>query len=127
MAKSLVSRRHRTRRGLTLGKFLPPHRGHQYLIDFARHFVDELTVLVCSTDTDSIPGALRYQWMRSLFSDCRILHVTDEVPQAPEESADFWPIWTELLKREVPLGKIFKTHHHHRCYRNKEIKLVGCH
>jgi outer membrane protein assembly factor BamB len=23
------------------------------------------------------------------------------------------------LEREVPLGKIFKTHHHHRCYRNK--------
>jgi outer membrane protein assembly factor BamB len=23
------------------------------------------------------------------------------------------------LAREVPLGKIFKTHHHHRCYRNK--------
>jgi outer membrane protein assembly factor BamB len=23
------------------------------------------------------------------------------------------------LKKEVPLGAIFKTHHHHRCYRNK--------
>jgi len=23
------------------------------------------------------------------------------------------------LKNKVPLGKIFKTHHHHRCYRNK--------
>ncbi len=23
------------------------------------------------------------------------------------------------LRREVPLGKTFKTHHHHRCYRNK--------
>ena len=31
----------RPRRGLVLGKFMPPHLGHCYLVDFARAYVDE--------------------------------------------------------------------------------------
>lgn len=104
MAESVPSNRLGTERGLTLGKFLPPHAGHQYLIDFARHFVRDLTILVCSTPSDPIPGTHRYHWMRNLFPDCRVVHVTDDVPQTPEESRDFWPIWTELIKRETPRG-----------------------
>ena len=42
--------------GFLLGKFLPPHRGHQYLIDFARNHVDHLTVLVCTIAREPIPG-----------------------------------------------------------------------
>ncbi len=34
-------------------------------------------------------------------------------------SLNGYDLHTGELKREVPLGKIFKTHHHHRCYRNK--------
>ncbi len=34
-------------------------------------------------------------------------------------SVNGYDLRTGELKREVPLGLIFKTHHHHRCYRNK--------
>jgi outer membrane protein assembly factor BamB len=34
-------------------------------------------------------------------------------------SANGYDIKTGELKKEVPLGSIFKTYHHHRCYRNK--------
>ncbi len=94
----------RPRRGLVLGKFLPPHLGHRYLIEFARAYVAELTVLVCSVEREPIPGALRYDWMRRWFPDCRVVHVDDEVPQAPEEHPDFWPVWRALLRREAPRG-----------------------
>lgn len=94
----------RPRRGLVLGKFMPPHLGHRYLIDFARAYVEELTVLVCSIEREPIPGPLRYDWMRRWFPDCRVVHVDDEVPQAPEEHPDFWPIWRALLRREEPRG-----------------------
>ncbi|MFQ6009264.1 MAG: hypothetical protein ACE5K8_09995, partial [Candidatus Zixiibacteriota bacterium] len=30
-----------------------------------------------------------------------------------------YDLHTGQLKKKVPLGNIFKTHHHHRCYRNK--------
>ena len=35
------------------------------------------------------------------------------------ESVNGYDIKSGELKKSVPLGKTFKTHHHHRCYRNK--------
>ncbi|MDP6708296.1 MAG: AAA family ATPase, partial [Alphaproteobacteria bacterium] len=92
------------RRGLILGKFMPPHTGHQHLIDFARSYADRVTVLVCSLADDPIPGALRHRWVQELHPDCRVVHVTDVVPQAPEEDPAFWPIWRELIHRHEPRG-----------------------
>ena len=34
-------------------------------------------------------------------------------------SINGYDLQTGKLEREVPLGKVFKTYHHHRCYRNK--------
>jgi NadR type nicotinamide-nucleotide adenylyltransferase len=86
------------KRGMILGKFLPPHKGHCYLIDFARHFVNELTIVVGSLQNEPIPGVLRYQWMKELFPDCQVLHLADELPQAPSETPDFWWLWEKSLK-----------------------------
>jgi NadR type nicotinamide-nucleotide adenylyltransferase len=85
--------------GLILGKFLPPHRGHQYLVDFGRRYVERLTVLVCSLKAEPIPGALRFDWMREMFPDARVVHVTDENPQEPHEHPEFWRIWTDTVFR----------------------------
>ena len=91
-------------RGLVLGKFLPYHVGHAHLIRTARAAVDELVVLVCSLERESIPGPYRFAWVRDAHPDCRVIHVADEVPQTPEESAEFWPIWTALISRYA--GKV---------------------
>ncbi len=90
--------------GLILGKFLPPHAGHRYLVDFARGYGAELTVLVCSLRRDPIPGTLRAAWMRELFPDARVVHVTDENPQEPHEHPRFWDIWHDTIRRAVPTG-----------------------
>ncbi|MFU8803202.1 MAG: AAA family ATPase, partial [Bradymonadaceae bacterium] len=90
--------------GMLLGKFMPPHLGHVYLIDFARHYCEDLTVLMCSIEREPIPGALRYQWMQELCAGVRLIHVTDEVPQEPSEHPGFWPIWHDLIRRHIPHG-----------------------
>lgn len=90
-----------TARGLVLGKFLPYHAGHAHLIRSARASVDHLSVLVCSLPDDPIPGALRYRWVREAHRDCDVVHVTDEVPQAPEDHPDFWAIWRALIHRHA--------------------------
>ena len=87
--------------GLVLGKFLPYHRGHAHLIHTARRHVDQLTVLVCSIRREPILGGERYQWVRAAHPDCRVVHVSDEVPQTPEEDPAFWPIWTALIGRHA--------------------------
>lgn len=88
--------------GVIIGKFLPPHRGHQYLVDFARQYVDHLTVLVCTLGAEPIPGELRYQWMKEMFPTVEVMHVTDENPQEPHEHPDFWSIWRNTIQSRVP-------------------------
>lgn len=89
-------------RGMVLGKFMPPHRGHQYLVDVARGYADELTVVVGTLAKEPIPGALRFAWMQELFPSCRVVHLTDENPQDPSEHPDFWEIWRTSLLRVLP-------------------------
>ncbi len=88
---------------MILGKFLPPHRGHQFLVDFARHYVRQLTVLVCTLDREPIAGDLRYRWMCEMFphDDVRIVHVTEDLPQEPADHADFWNIWKRVVTEAV--------------------------
>lgn len=87
--------------GLVLGKFLPYHAGHAHLIRTARAQVDALTVLVCSIAREPIPGATRFAWVAESHPDCRVVHVAEEVPQAPEDDPAFWPIWTDLVRRHA--------------------------
>jgi len=93
--------------GFLLGKFLPLHRGHMYLIETARRRVDHLTVLVCSLPREPIPGQLRYQWVRELYPDVNVQHLTEDVPQYPGEHPDFWNIWLNVIRRFVPTGPDF--------------------
>jgi NadR type nicotinamide-nucleotide adenylyltransferase len=94
--------------GLLLGKFLPPHRGHQYLIDFARQYADHLTVHVCAIPGEPIPGELRFQWMREQWSGCpdvTVVYCDDLNPQVPEDDPEnFWDIWRNSLLRRMDLS-----------------------
>ena len=90
--------------GMVLGKFMPPHMGHKYLIDFARNYVENLTVLVGTLISEPIPGDLRHRWVKELFPDVNVLHLTDENPQYPEEHPDFWQIWHDSIRRLIPSG-----------------------
>ena len=89
-------------RGMVLGKFMPPHLGHVYLVDFARAYVDDLAVVVGTLAREPIPGALRYGWMCELFPTVQVVHLTDENPQEPHEHPRFWDIWRESLLRVLP-------------------------
>jgi len=95
--------------GIVLGKFLPPHLGHLYLVDFARHYAEDVTVVVGSLKHEPIPGEVRFAWMQELCSQVRVVHLTDENPQLPEEHPDFWSIWKHSLERVVgrPIDLVF--------------------
>jgi NadR type nicotinamide-nucleotide adenylyltransferase len=90
--------------GFLLGKFMPIHKGHMYLIDYARERTDHLTVLVCSLKREPISGDLRYQWVRELYPAVNVQHCVDEIPSTPEEHPDFWNIWLRTIRRFCPVG-----------------------
>jgi HTH-type transcriptional repressor of NAD biosynthesis genes len=54
-------------RGLVIGKFLPIHKGHIALIEFAARHCDEVIVSMSYTDHDVIDPHLRFSWIKSIF------------------------------------------------------------
>jgi HTH-type transcriptional regulator, transcriptional repressor of NAD biosynthesis genes len=58
--------------GMVAGRFLPLHRGHQYLLEFALGSVDELTVLVFTRESDPVSGDLRVKWIRELYPRAKV-------------------------------------------------------
>ena len=96
----------RPARGLVLGKFLPPHRGHQFLIEFARQYVEHLTVLVGALRSEPIPGKLRHQWVREMFpqANVNVVYLPEDLPSTPADHPDFWPIWRQAIYDAAPEG-----------------------
>ncbi len=68
------------RRGLTLGKFAPFHRGHQLLVETALAEVDELVVMVYATDVTEVPLQVRAGWIQALYPTVRVIEAWDGPP-----------------------------------------------
>ncbi|MBX3254472.1 MAG: AAA family ATPase [Chitinophagaceae bacterium] len=57
------------KRGLVIGKFMPLHKGHIALIEFAASRCDELIVSMSYTDADPIEPQLRFKWIKEQFKN----------------------------------------------------------
>lgn len=88
------------RRGLVVGKFLPPHLGHSVLIDAARGQCDELTVLVCNMAGQTIAGELRASWLREIHPDVDV-RLIDDLPPG-QDTSENWARYTKLLLGGAP-------------------------
>jgi HTH-type transcriptional repressor of NAD biosynthesis genes len=86
--------------GFLLGKFLPPHKGHDYLIQFAKNYCKELIVAVCTLEREPIPGELRFEWVREMAGHgVTVIWVNENLPQYPEEAPDtFWDTWQRIVR-----------------------------
>lgn len=63
--------------GLTLGKYAPFHRGHQYVIETALAEVDEMVVLIYDTHVTPIPLSVRANWIRTLYPQVTVIEAWD--------------------------------------------------
>ena len=66
------------KRGLVIGKFYPPHRGHKYLIDTARSQCEQLTVIVCWKKGQDISGVERARWIQHIHPDVQVKLLDDD-------------------------------------------------
>jgi HTH-type transcriptional regulator, transcriptional repressor of NAD biosynthesis genes len=79
--------------GLVIGKFYPPHLGHQHLITAAAQACTEVTVLVMTASCETVALADRIAWLRVACADRPGVTVTGVVCDAPVDYHD--PvIWT---------------------------------
>ncbi len=83
--------------GLVVGKFLPVHKGHQFLIDTAIAQAKTLTIVVFSDPTEPIPGAVRVAWLQTLYPKVTIAHYDKPLPR-DVSGTGHWDIWLDALK-----------------------------
>jgi HTH-type transcriptional regulator, transcriptional repressor of NAD biosynthesis genes len=83
------------RNGLVVGKFAPPHNGHQLLLETALSQCEQVTVLVYSNpDFSEMPSNARASWIQELYPNARVL-----VPEnVPDNDAD------DVTQREFVKG-----------------------
>jgi len=80
-------------RGLIVGKFYPPHRGHKHLIDSATAQVDELHIIVCKKPHEDPCGELRETWLRAIHPSVRVMLIDDRYDENDSR------VWAENCKR----------------------------
>jgi HTH-type transcriptional repressor of NAD biosynthesis genes len=88
--------------GLVLGKFLPLHQGHLYLLETASQQVDQLFVLLDPIYDDVIPAKIRLKWLKTCMPNATVILLPTGLPQTPVECPEsFWPIWHRTIEAHL--------------------------
>lgn len=89
--------------GLVIGKFYPPHLGHEYLIRTAAAHCRRVTVGVLGSSVETIPMQHRAAWLRESFAalpHVRIVAELDDVPIDYDDPA-IWEAHVEVMRQAV--------------------------
>ncbi|HEY2860475.1 MAG TPA: AAA family ATPase [Terracidiphilus sp.] len=86
-------------RGLVIGKFYPPHRGHKFLIETALRSVDHLDVLICVLPSQTISGDLRERWLKEIHPEANVMQVEDI---GHDDDSEVWAEYTKTILGQAP-------------------------
>lgn len=105
--------------GLVIGKFLPPHHGHEYLICTALARSRRVEVIVCGKPDDPIPAGMRVEWLRELFPSAGIRAIDDRYD---ENDSRVWAENTVTWLGRAP-DAVFTSEYYGEPY----AAYLGCH
>lgn len=95
-------------KAFVFGKFLPFHKGHEAMINFALTKCDFLTVLVCCSDKERIPDTLRKGWIEKAFEKEKNIEIRtfnyleSELPNTSTSSESVSKVWADVFKKQLP-------------------------
>lgn len=93
--------------GLIIGKFLPLHKGHIALIEFALQHCDHLSIVLCYSGNEIISGGLRFDWLNKTFGGNRRISIIDfaydenELPNTSVSSEQTALLWAKALSKII--------------------------
>lgn len=93
------------KRGLVIGKFLPIHKGHIALINFAASQCDELIVSMSDQAGDPIDADIRFYWIREIFKDndrIKPNKLVDNLDNDSMELNERTKVWAGLIRKHYP-------------------------
>lgn len=101
------------KRGLVIGKFMPLHKGHIALIDFAAENVDELIVSMSYTGNDPIDPGLRLQWIKEQFKNnprVKVHSIQDDFDDESLALPERTMLWAKKMKEVyAPVNILFSS------------------
>ena len=95
-------------KAFVFGKFLPFHKGHEAMINFALANCEFLTVLVCCSDKENIQDTYRKAWIEKAFEKEKNIEIRtfnyleSELLNTSESSESVSKIWAEVFKKQLP-------------------------
>jgi HTH-type transcriptional regulator, transcriptional repressor of NAD biosynthesis genes len=103
----------RFRNGLVVGKFAPPHKGHQLLLETALSRCEHVTVLVYSNpDFPTMPSKTRASWIQELYPNARVL-VPENVPHNDANDFTQREFVKKFLEQEkISIDAVFTSEHY---------------
>jgi HTH-type transcriptional regulator, transcriptional repressor of NAD biosynthesis genes len=106
-------------KGLVVGKFYPPHKGHKFLIDTALAQSKEVTVIVCNKPGEIIPGSLRAQWVQEIHPTAHVMLMEDS--KLDDDDSKGWAAYTKEVLGYTP-NAVFTS----ESYGDPYAKFMGC-
>jgi len=95
-------------KGLVFGKFLPLHKGHIALIEFALKHCDHLYICVCFSSKEQIDPITRKQWLYQAFENSKNITIVsfgydeNELPNTSVSSKKVSKQWAAAFKKLFP-------------------------
>ena len=96
------------KKGFVFGKFLPLHKGHLALFDFAIKNCDKLYVIICFTGKESIDHIIRKQWLYqslNIYPSAELVsfgYDENELPNTSVSSKEVSKKWAAAFKKILP-------------------------
>ena len=95
-------------KGFVFGKFMPFHKGHKAMIDFAKTKVDFLYVVVCASESEDLPVFTRSHWITETYPfDEQIQIISFEysekkLPNTSIPDREVSALWAAQFKKMLP-------------------------
>jgi HTH-type transcriptional repressor of NAD biosynthesis genes len=93
------------KKGLVFGKFMPFHKGHLALVEFALSQCERVIVSMSYTPADPIPAEIRFQWLHQIFADnprVELFQAIDDIPDDGMSLFDATKLWAEFIRHTFP-------------------------
>ena len=98
------------KKGLVFGKYMPIHKGHLALIEFAAQECDALIVSMSYTPNDPIDATLRRSWLEQIFAQQPHIELAFELDDFHDDNLPLFEatkLWADFIHQRFPDIDVF--------------------